>query len=116
MIAYFGQLLIGLVFVIASIIDFRGRQQLLGLLASKNIQYREFLLPGAIGLKFICGLGLILNIAAPVAAFFLAGFTLIANVLLNDFWKVPAQARDAVLFKFLIYMGLMGGLLVIMGT
>jgi uncharacterized membrane protein YphA (DoxX/SURF4 family) len=115
MIAYIGQLLIGLVFVIAAVFDYKGRNELLGLMTSKNIPYREYLLPGAIGLKLVCGLALILNILAPLAAFFLAGFTIIANYLFNNFWQCEGKAREAAFFKFLTHSAIIGGLLVILG-
>lgn len=111
-----GQAIVGAVFVIAVATDLMGRKELMLALASKNIPYREYLLPGAIGLKLICGLGLVFNILAPVAAFFLAGYTLVTNVLFNNFWAQQGPDRKAAYLQFLIHMAIVGGLIVLIGA
>jgi uncharacterized membrane protein YphA (DoxX/SURF4 family) len=82
-----GQALIGIVFVAGAVTDILDRKILLQMLQRKNVRYEEFLLPGAIALKIICGLALVFNMLPAVAAFFLAGFTLIANVIFHPFWS-----------------------------
>ena len=110
-----GQATVGVVFVLASVADLLDRNALLQLLRTKKLRYEEYLMYGAIALKFICGLALIFNIAPHVAAFFLAGFTLIANVIFHPFWWCAAADRKKEYFAFMVHMALIGGLLVIAG-
>lgn len=115
MISYLGQLIIGLAFVLASGLDLKGRAKLVQLVVNKKLPYPEYLTYGAIGLKFVGGLGLILNIIAPFCAFLLAGFVIIANVIFNDFWKREGDEREKVFLKFLTYCAVIGGLVYIFG-
>ena len=111
-----GQAIIGLVFLVAIVNDILERNELMAALATKNIPYREYLFPGAIGLKLLCGLGLVFNILAPVAAFFLAGFTLVANIIFNNFWAQTGADRKNAYFQFIIHMAIVGGLIALVGA
>lgn len=115
-IAIIGQAIIGIVFILGAVTDIMERNALLGLLQRKNLRYENYLLYGAIALKIICGLGLIFNFAAPVAAFFLAGFTLIANVIFHPFWACAPADRKKEYFAFVVHMAVIGGLMVIVGS
>ncbi len=114
-IALIGQAIIGIVYILGSVTDIIDRQALMQLLQRKNIRYEEYLVPGAIALKIICGLGLIFNVAPALAAFFLAGFTLIANVIFHPFWWCAPSDRKKEYFAFVIHMAVIGGLMVIVG-
>lgn len=83
--ALVGQATIGIVFMLGAVTDILERKALLQMLLRKNLRYEDYLLYGAITLKIVCGLALIFNVAAHIAAFFLAGFTLIANVIFHPF-------------------------------
>jgi putative oxidoreductase len=113
--ALIGQAIIGIVFILGAVTDIMDRNMLLVMLQRKNIPQEKYLLSGAIGLKIVCGLGLIFNIFAPAAAFFLAGFTLIANVIFHPFWSVAPSDRKREYFAFVVHMAVIGGLLVIVG-
>lgn len=110
-----GQAIIGLVFLLGAVTDIMDRKALQQLLIRKNIPYDHYLLPGAIGLKITCGMALVFNILAPAAAFFLAGFTLIANIIFHPFWMVPASDRKKEYFAFVIHLAVIGGLMVVVG-
>ena len=110
-----GQAIIGLVFVLGAVSDILGYSKLLQLLQRKRIPYDQYLLPGAIGLKIVCGLGLMFNVWAPLSAFLLAGFTLIANIIFHPFWMVVPTERQKEYFAFVIHLAVIGGLLVIVG-
>lgn len=111
-----GQAIIGLFFVLAVVSDILERKDIVAELATKNIPYREFLFPGAIGLKLLCGLGLIFNVLAPVAAFFLAGLTLATNVVFNNFWAQSGSDRKAAYLQFISHMAIVGGLVALVGA
>lgn len=110
-----GQAIIGSVFILGAVSDILGYNMLQQLLQRKGIPYDQYLLPGAIGLKIAGGLALIFNTWAPLAAFLLAGFTMIANVIFHPFWKVAASDRKKEYYAFLLYMAVIGGLMVIVG-
>jgi hypothetical protein len=76
----------------------------------------QYLFVGGIALKVTCGLALLFNIFVPFAAFVLAIFTLIANVIFNDFWRVTGPERKSTFLHFLINIAVIGGLLVLAGT
>lgn len=118
-----GQVIIGLVFVIAVVNDILDRNLLMSTLDIKlqsllkrKISHTHFLFYGAIGLKTVCGLAFIFNTFVPMAAFFLAGFTIIANVVFNNFWAVPSDERKPTFLKFLIHWAIIGGLIVLIGA
>ena len=111
-----GQMLIGAVYLIAVINDLYDREFLLSHLASRNDTYHQYLFIGGIGLKIVCGLALLFNVLVPAAAFILAGFTLIANVIFNDFWRVTPVERKSTFLHFLINMAVIGGLLILAGA
>jgi len=110
-----GQIMIGAVFFIAAIGDIFDYKFLLSLLAEKKVPYRKILLPGAILLKMICGLALIFSVLVPLAAFLLAGFTLIANVIFNNFWRLMGAGRKQAYIQFLVHFGIIGGLIILIG-
>lgn len=118
-----GQVIIGLVFVIAVVNDYMERNILISMadakltaLLKRKIPNVNYLVYGAMGLKVVCGLGLIFNILPSVAAFFLAGFTIIANVVFNNFWALQGDERKGAYIKFLIHWAIIGGLIVLIGA
>ena len=115
MFALIGQAIIGIVYLLGSVTDIMGREALMQALHRKGLPYEQYLVYGAIGLKIVCGLALIFNIFAPAAAFFLAGFTLIANVIFHPFWMCPPGERKREYFAFVVHLAVIGGLLVIVG-
>lgn len=113
--ALLGQAIIGIVFILGAVTDTLDRNALLLMLQRKNLRYEQYLLYGAIALKILCGLALMTNIAVHLAAFLLAGFTLIANVIFHPFWSCPQGDRKREYFAFVVHMAVIGGLLVIVG-
>ncbi len=105
-----GQAIIGIVYIVGTVNDIMERATLQQMLQRKGVPYDQYLLPGAIGLKIICGLGLIFNTLPALSAFFLAGFTLIANIIFHPFWSAPASDRKREYFAFAGHMVAVGGL------
>jgi len=112
-ISYFGQLIIGISFLISGIMDLIDYKPLLALLEKKKIPYHHQLLPAAIALKGIGGLALMFDFLVPLAAFLLAIFILIANVIFHNFWAHTSIERKKELTQFLTYIIVVGGLLVL---
>jgi len=111
-----GRTLIGAVFMMATLGDIRDYKMLLSLLDIKKVRYKTLLLPGAIALKFICGTALVLHVFSPLAAFLLAGFTLIANIIFHHFWTLTGVERKKSFTQFLSNLAIVGGLLVLSGV
>ena len=114
-IALIGQALIGIVFLLGAITDVIEYKGLLQLLQRKNLPYENYLLPGAIALKTICGLGLLFNIYPGLSAFFLAAFIIIANIIFHPFWACQPGERKKEYYAFVLYLAVVGGLLVTVG-
>ena len=111
-----GQAIIGLVFIISVINDYIGRNEFTLRLSAKNIPYLQYVIPGSMGVKVICGLALIFNILAPIGAFLLAVLTLAMTVLLHNFWAFQDEERKVQYAQFLTQIAVVGGLIVVMGS
>jgi uncharacterized membrane protein YphA (DoxX/SURF4 family) len=68
------------------------------------------------GLKVFCGLLLMFNILHSLAALLLAGFTIIANVVFNNFWAQQGEDRKHAYCQFLIHWAIIGGLIALIGA
>lgn len=110
-----GQVIVGLVYAQGAVVDIIQRKTLLTMLQKKNLPREEILLYGAIVLKIVCSLGLILNTGAHVAAFVLAVFTLIANIIFHPFWSCPPSDRKREYFIFMTHLAVVAGLLAMAG-
>ena len=115
MITHFGLIIIGFVFILGSVTDVLDYKTLQLMLQRKRIPYDQYVLPGAIALKVTCGLALIFNTFVPVAAFLLAGFTLVANVIFHNFWTCAPADRKREYFAFMVHMAIIGGLMIAVG-
>jgi len=113
-IPYFGQLLIGLVFVSAATLDIVDRDSLITLLEKKHVPFPRLLLPPAIAIKLFGGLALIFNVCVPIAAFFLAAFLLVANVIFHNFWSCPSDVVKREFNAFIMHVAIIGGLLLLL--
>tara|TARA_R110000868_G_scaffold337591_1_gene598476 strand:- start:395 stop:751 length:357 start_codon:yes stop_codon:yes gene_type:complete len=115
MLVVAGQATVGIVYILGAITDTVDRSTLSKMLQDKRIPYTQYLLPGAISLKFLGGLALVFSMFVPLAAFLLAGFTLIANVIFHPFWSAAPADRKKEYFAFMVHMAVIGGLCVIAG-
>ena len=107
-----GHLLLGGLFVWAGIDHFRRFAAVKAMLVERHWPGPGLLLAAASVLQIVAGLGLALNVARPLAALLLAGFTVAASLLLLDFWRFAGAARDGMRSGFAVNVGLVGGLLV----
>jgi len=114
LLASSGRILMGALFVWAAWMDYQQRQFLQQMMKDKNIPQTPFLFFGAVLLKFVGGLALVLNFYTPLAAFLLAGFMLIATIIFHGFWRETGPKREYEKVMFLTHLLLMGGLLALM--
>lgn len=112
-----GQILLALYFVIGAVSDVLLRQAGIELMMLKKIPWPKYLYYAGVALKFVAGLALLLNFFSWIAAIVLALFTLIANIIFNNFWQEPAgMKRLFSLNKFLCNLAVIGGLLLVVSV
>lgn len=107
------QIFLALYFVIGAMMDYKFRQQTLDLMQQKKIPYKNIFYPAAVALKFFGGLAVMFNIFAGIAAIALAIFTLIANIIFNDFWAEEGMKKQFTLLRFLCNLAVVGGLMLV---
>lgn len=106
-----GYLLMGGLFVFGGIDHALRFGAVRAMLAKRGWPMPTFFLAAASVLEFVAGLGLVLGIARPWSALALAAFTVVASVLLLDFWRFSGPEREGMRSGFLVNVGLLGGLL-----
>lgn len=108
-----GQGLLALYFVIGAVSDVVMRHQAFEMMLAKKIPFRRILFFAAVALKFFAGLGVLVNFMPSIFAIALAIFTLIANIIFNDFWDEEGIKRQFTLARFLANTAVIGGLILI---
>ena len=78
-------------------------------------QPRLVLIAGSL-FQIVFGLLLAFGIAVPVSAIALIAFTVVASLMLVDFWNKQEPARMALRNVFLSNLAIIGGLLIAAGT
>lgn len=112
-----GRMILGLYFILPGallkIADMQGTSEYM---ASKGM----VLIPVFLGLTILLqlggGLAVLVGYQAKIAAFLLAGLTLVISIVMHDFWDVQeAVQRGHETQNFVKNMGIMAGLLVMAG-
>src|SRR3990167_680329 len=110
-----GRIGIGLVFLTSVIIDIKCPQQLFALMTIKRVPFQRVFYIAGMSWKALTSLGLIFSIYPFCAAWLLALYIFIANLVFNNFWNVPAERRDFTFILFTTYLAVIFGLLGIAG-
>jgi putative oxidoreductase len=111
-----GRLLIGGLFVVAGIRHFFMMPLLTGVLAARGVPAPRAALVAANCFEIVAGAALMLGVAAETAAFGLIGFTIVASVVMLNFWSLEGEARTFALSAFLTNAAIIGGLLIAAAT
>jgi putative oxidoreductase len=107
-----GMVLMGGVFVWAGIDHFLRFQEVAGQLGSQGFPApRPLLAVGSI-VEIVAGACLAVGIARPYAALALGLFTIVASVMILDFWRHSGAQREAMRSAFVINIAVVGGLMV----
>lgn len=115
MVTGLGTLLLGGVFAWSGIDHFLRFTAVKGMLAARGWPAPGALLALASTFEIAAGLCLVAGIGRPLAALGLAGFTLVATVLLLDFWRFDGPASEAMRAGFVVNFAVVGGLLLAAG-
>jgi putative oxidoreductase len=111
-----GRVLIGGVFVLGGIPHFSALEPLTQVLAKRGLPApRLCLIVGSV-FQIIAGALLMLGQFVQLAALGLIVFTIIASVLLVNFWSLTGEARGAMKNAFMGNVAIIGGLLITAAT
>jgi putative oxidoreductase len=81
---------------------------------SHGVPGTTFLLPFTIVLQVVAGLAIIIGFKGKLAAFILAGLTLVISIYMHDFWSMAeGLQRGHETQNFIKNMGIMAGLLMV---
>jgi putative oxidoreductase len=90
-----GRALIGIIYIISGvskIMDYAGTAQYM---ASEKMPMISVLEPAAIVVEIVFGLGIVLGYRARLSGLILAAYSIVATVIFNHFWNMPAGAMQA---------------------
>ncbi len=107
------RILIALIFVLSGASKITSFDGTVGYIASKGLPLASLAAIMAIIVELGGGLMLVFAYRARIAAFLLAGFTVVAAVIFHDFWSVPAAEMQNQMIHFMKNLALAGGLLMV---
>jgi len=90
-----GRVLIGVIYVVSGvskIMDYAGTAQYM---ASEKMPMIPVLEPAAIVVEIVFGLGIVLGYKARLSGLVLAAYSIVATVIFNHFWNMPAGPMQA---------------------
>lgn len=108
-----GRFLLGIYFILPGISKITGYAGTVEYMASHNVPMIDVLLPITIVLQIGLGLALIIGYRGQIAAFLLAGLTLVISIYMHNFWDLAeGLERRHETQNFFKNLGIMAGLLV----
>jgi putative oxidoreductase len=107
-----GRLLLGAYFAWAGIHHFTGLAPITAAMSARGVPgARAVLVTGSI-FQTACGVALILGLWPAWAALGLVLFTIVASIMLLDFWNKEGDARNGAIGTWKTNLALIGGLLI----
>lgn len=107
--------LIAMTFILSATCTLKGWGNTVAMMKAKGMPQANVLLVLATILKYVAGIMLLLHYHADVAAAGLLGFTILATLIFDNFWKATGMQRQMLYFAFLSNLSIMGGLLLVIG-
>ena len=114
-----GRLLMGTYFILPGLQKITNYQTMTDYMIAHSVPVTTFLLPVTIVIQIIAGIAIIIGYKGRLAAFVLAGLTLVISIYMHDFWSMlESLERTHETQNFFKNMGIMAGLLFVssMGT
>ena len=109
-----GRLLMGTYFILPGLQKITNYQTMTDMMLTHSVPATVFLLPVTIVLQIILGVAIIIGFKGKLAAFILAGLTLVISIYMHDFWSMAESLERAhETQNFFKNMGIMAGLLII---
>lgn len=106
-----GRVLLGSLFLIGGLHHLPIFSALSARLAQRGVPLPRLVLGVGTAWQTVLGVLLVLGLWVPWAALGLVGFTVVASLLLLDFWTLKGPERAAALNQFLTNIAVIGGLL-----
>ena len=111
-----GRFLLGMYFIIPGIQKITDFENMSAYMQAHDVPLIGVLLPLTILIQLAAGTALIVGFKGKLAAFILAGLTLVISIYMHDFWGMEeGVARMHEMQNFVKNMAIMGGLLVVAG-
>jgi putative oxidoreductase len=107
-----GRFLLGGLFVYGGVSHLFAIPDLTQAITARGVPAPRLVLLAGSAFQFVAGLLLILGLFVVPATFALVLFTLIASVLLVNFWDMEGPAREAATNVWLSNLAIIGGLLI----
>jgi putative oxidoreductase len=98
---------------VAHLLDFKA---LAAFLVERNFPAPNLLLPAGSVVQIVAGLALAFGIARPYAAGALIIFTVVASLMLLNFWRYSGAERNSLRSGFIVNIAVIGGLLIAAGA
>jgi putative oxidoreductase len=109
-----GRILLGLYFIIPGISKITNFAGTSAYMEQHHVPAISLLLPLTIALQLSCGLALIVGFRGKIAAFILAGLTLMISFYMHNFWNyTEGMERAHEMQNFIKNMAILAGLLVV---
>lgn len=106
-----GRVILGLYFLLpGALLKIFNPEATAEAMAEKGMFAISFFLILTIIIQFAGGVAMIVGYQTKVAAFILAGLTLVINMVMHNFWEVPTETQN-----FVKNLGIFAGLLVSAG-
>jgi putative oxidoreductase len=109
-----GRVLLGLYFIIPGIQKITQFEKMSAYMQAHDVPLISLLLPLTILMQLSAGAAFIIGYKGKVAAFLLAGLTLVISIYMHNFWAMEeGVARGHELQNFIKNMAIMAGLLIV---
>lgn len=111
-----GRALLGMYFILPGVQKITNYEQMVQYMTLYEVPSVAFLLPLTIVLQILLGIAIVVGYKAKIAAFILAGLTLLISLYMHSFWNLPEGADAArETQNFVKNMAIMAGLLIFAG-
>ena len=111
-----GRFVLGAFFAYGGFTHFLALDPITQAMADRGVPWPRLVLIAGSLFQIVFGLLLAFGIAVPVSAIALIAFTVVASLMLVDFWNKQEPARMALRNVFLSNLAIIGGLLIAAGT
>jgi len=109
-----GRFLLGGYFILPGLQKIIQYQRMTDYMLAHSVPFTDILLPLTLVIQIAAGLAIIVGFKGKLAAFILAGLTLIISLYMHDFWNmVDGMERNHEMQNFVKNMAIMAGLLII---
>jgi putative oxidoreductase len=109
-----GRFLLGIYFILPGVSKITGWEGTVTYMTEHNVPFVPVLLVVTIILQLGLGAALIVGFQGKIAAFLLAGLTLVISLFMHNFWDYPeGMERGHETQNFFKNLGIMAGLLVV---